>query len=82
MDSALVGIDYAQAYADDILVWSDGDEREHIKRVETVLERLRAVGSPYFLLYGRHPVYPEQARALLDGQSVDVDDDDGDNDGD
>jgi hypothetical protein len=30
--------------------------------------------SPYFLLYGKVPVYPQQARALLDGATVDVED--------
>ena len=29
--------------------------------------------SPYFLVYGRQPVYPEQARVLMEGKSLDVD---------
>ena len=30
--------------------------------------------SPYFLVYGRHPTHPEQVKVLLDGHSVDVED--------
>ena len=30
--------------------------------------------SPYFLVYGRHPVYPPQVRAMLNGAELDVED--------
>lgn len=32
--------------------------------------------SPYFLVYGRHPQYPEQVKAALDGQPLDIHDED------
>lgn len=44
MDEALNGIEFAQAYADDVLVWSDGNETEHIRRVKVVLDRLKEKG--------------------------------------
>ena len=44
VDEALSGLEFAQAYADDILVWSDGDEAEHIRRVQIVMQRLHEHG--------------------------------------
>ena len=42
VDEALQGLEFAQTFADDIVVWSDGDEVEHMRRVRVVLERLHA----------------------------------------
>ena len=42
VDEALQGLEFAQAFADDVVVWSDGDEVEHMRRVRVVLERLHA----------------------------------------
>jgi hypothetical protein len=53
----LAGIGCAQAFADDIVVWSGGDEIEHIRRVRVVLERLHAKGvqlSPEKIKLGIH----------------------------
>ena len=44
VDDALRGITFAAAFADDIIVWSPDDEQEHIRRVKTVLGRLRQKG--------------------------------------
>ena len=44
VDEALAGVSFAQAYADDIVVWSDGNETEHMRRVQVVMERLHAKG--------------------------------------
>ena len=44
VDQALAGIPFAQAYADDIIVWSEGNATEHIRRVKVVMERLHAKG--------------------------------------
>ncbi len=44
MDEALAGIGFAQAVADDIVAWSNGDDVEHMRRVRVVLERLHAKG--------------------------------------
>jgi hypothetical protein len=42
VDEALNGISFSQAFADDIVIWSDGDEVEHMRQVRAVLERLHA----------------------------------------
>ena len=42
VDDALQGLEFAQAFADDVVVWSDGDEVEHMRRVRVVLERLHS----------------------------------------
>ena len=44
VDEALAGIGFAQAFADDVVVWSDGNETEHIRRVQVVMERLHSKG--------------------------------------
>ena len=44
VDEALAGISYAQAFADDIMVWSGANETEHMQRVKTVMDRLHARG--------------------------------------
>ena len=44
VDEALAGISYAQAFADDIMVWSGANETEHMQRVKAVMERLHARG--------------------------------------
>ena len=44
MDSALRGIPYAAAYADDVIIWSGDDEQEHIERVRAVMAALRKAG--------------------------------------
>lgn len=44
VDEALAGVEFAQAYADDIIVWSDGDEAEHMRRVEVVMNKLHSHG--------------------------------------
>ena len=43
VDNALAGISFTQAFADNIVIWSDGDEVEHMSRVRVVLERLHAI---------------------------------------
>ena len=43
MDEALQGLSYARCYIDDILVYSLSVE-DHCAHVETILERLEAVG--------------------------------------
>jgi hypothetical protein len=57
VDEALAGISFAQAFADDIVIWSDGDEIEHMRRERVVLERLHAKGvqlSPKKIKIGMH----------------------------
>ncbi len=57
VDEALAGISFAQAFADDIVIWSDGNEIEHMRRVRVVLERLHAKGvqlSPKRIKLGMH----------------------------
>ena len=44
VDDALRGIEFAAAFADDIIIWSADDEEEHIRRVKVVLDRLRQKG--------------------------------------
>ena len=44
VDNALAGVAFAQAYADDILVWSNGNETEHIRRLRVVMDRLHQAG--------------------------------------
>jgi len=44
VDKVLAGIVFAHVFAVDIVVWSDGDEVEHIRRVRVMLERLHAKG--------------------------------------
>ena len=44
VDDALRGIDFAAAFADDIVIWSPDNEQEHIRRVRVVLDRLRQKG--------------------------------------
>ncbi len=57
VDEAVVGMRFAQAFADDIVIWSDGDEVGHMHRVGVVLERLHAKGvqiSPRKIKLGMH----------------------------
>ena len=42
VNEALAGISFAQSFADDIVIGSDGDKIEHMCRVRVVLERLHA----------------------------------------
>ena len=44
VDEALQGLEFAQAFADDVVIWSTDDEEEHMRRVRVVLERLHAKG--------------------------------------
>ena len=44
VDDALRGLDFAAAFADDIIIWSGDDEQEHIRRVRIVMQRLKAKG--------------------------------------
>ena len=44
VDDALRGLEFAAAFADDIIIWSGDDEQEHIRRVKVVLQRLKAKG--------------------------------------
>ncbi len=57
VDEALAEINLAQAFAYDIVIWSDGDEVEHMRRVRVVPERLRSKGaqlSPKKIKLGMH----------------------------
>ena len=57
VDDALAGLKFAQAFAYDIVIWSDGDEVKHMRRVRVVLERLHAKGvqlSPKKIKLGMH----------------------------
>ena len=54
-----------------------GDWPSHLPTIEFGYRTSpqRSTGySPYFLIYGRELTYPDQIRAALDGQSVDVED--------
>ena len=44
MDDALAGIEFAAAYADDIIIWSGPSEEEHMRRIRVVLARLKDKG--------------------------------------
>eukprot|EP00873_Tetraselmis_striata_P033373 jgi/Tetstr1/453637/TSEL_040593.t1 len=44
VDQALAGLDFAVAFADDVLIFSHDDEQEHMRRVRIVFDRLKARG--------------------------------------
>eukprot|EP00873_Tetraselmis_striata_P043383 jgi/Tetstr1/463647/TSEL_008508.t1 len=44
VDQALAGLDFAVAFADDVLIFSHDDEQEHMRRVRIVFDRLKAPG--------------------------------------
>eukprot|EP00873_Tetraselmis_striata_P006997 jgi/Tetstr1/427261/TSEL_017446.t1 len=44
VDQALAGLDFAVAFADDVLIFSHDDEQEHMRRVRIVFGRLKARG--------------------------------------
>eukprot|EP00873_Tetraselmis_striata_P035582 jgi/Tetstr1/455846/TSEL_042636.t1 len=44
VDQALAGLDFAGAFADDVLIFSHDDEQEHMRRVRIVFDRLKARG--------------------------------------
>eukprot|EP00873_Tetraselmis_striata_P020954 jgi/Tetstr1/441218/TSEL_029474.t1 len=44
VDQALAGLDFAVAFADDVLIFSHDDEQEHMRRVCIVFDRLKARG--------------------------------------
>eukprot|EP00873_Tetraselmis_striata_P018566 jgi/Tetstr1/438830/TSEL_027339.t1 len=44
VDQALAGLDFAVAFADDVLIFSHDDKHEHMRRVRIVFDRLKARG--------------------------------------
>eukprot|EP00873_Tetraselmis_striata_P014607 jgi/Tetstr1/434871/TSEL_002585.t1 len=44
VDQALAGLDFAVAFADDVLIFSHDDEQEHMRSVRIVFDRLKARG--------------------------------------
>ena len=44
MNNLMSGIEYVHTYLDDILILSNGKFEDHIKKIKTVLNRLRDTG--------------------------------------